>query len=134
MSTATSRSSFAVDTLGDVHPAELGRLGLRVAPELSPFDGELALDELVLRGDGHVLTGRHAEGPADEAGQSGEADHAARHAAPREADDQRDVGHQPVAHAEHAGASNPTGDAPVLVVRRFGTGRGGGGWVHRSTG
>ena len=79
-----------------------------MARDLAALDVELVLEQLRLRRHGYVLAGCHGECAGHHAGEAGEAHHARRRSRPGDAEDQRDVGEQPVADAEHRGARRPT--------------------------
>ena len=88
-----------------------------MALQLTAFDLQLALQELGLRRHRHVLAGSHRERPRDQARQSGEQDHGGKRIRTGDTEDQRDIGEQAVADAEHRGARGAT--LEIAVVRTF---------------
>jgi hypothetical protein len=62
------------DAAAAQHAGQFGLLGGRVVGEFVPFPGHLGVDELVLRGNGDELAGRHRERARRQPGQSGQDD------------------------------------------------------------
>ena len=100
-----------------VHCGQLGGLGLGVVHQLATLDGQLADDELVLRGDADPFAGGHAGCPGNCPGEARKTDHGRVDAGSGEPDDQRDVGDQPVADPEDCSPGQTAGDRAVTGVR-----------------
>jgi hypothetical protein len=77
---------------------------------------ELTLEQLGLRPHGDVLAGSHREGAAQQPSQAREPHHSSGWVRPREAEDQRDVCHEPVADPEHGGARAATLDVAMVMI------------------
>jgi hypothetical protein len=103
------------DAAGPEHAGQFGLLGAGVMLEFQPFLVDLGEDELVLRGDGDVLPGRHRARARDQAGQAGEHDRVRARAAAAHPGDQRHVGDQAVHGAEH-GRPQPAAGHVAMVV------------------
>jgi hypothetical protein len=104
------------DAAGSEHGGQLGLLEDRIVLQLEPFLVDLGLDEFVLRGDRHVLPGRHRTGTGGQAGQAGEHDRVRGPAPTADPGDQRHVGDQPVHGAEHSRPQPAAGHVPVVVT------------------
>ena len=95
---------------------ELALLGARALAQRLALDVELALEQLALGLHRDVLAGGHGEGPGHQAGQPGQPDDRARRVGTGDAQDQRDVGDQPVADPEHGGPGPAALHVPVVVL------------------
>ena len=86
--------------------------------EMEPPENELALDELVLRGNRDPLAGRHAERTGHGTGEPAEAHDRRGDAAARETEHERHIGDETVADAEHRRARETAGDRAVVLVHQ----------------
>ena len=108
---------FASHAVLFVHRREFVLFSVAVDAKFAAFHFHLAGDEVVLGGDADPLAGCHAEPTRQRTGEPCEAHHTRAHSAAGEPDDQQNVRHQPVGHAEHRSAGQPTGYFAVARVR-----------------
>ena len=95
---------------------ELARLRFRMTFQLATLDVELVLEQLLLRRHGDELASGHREGAGDEAGEPGEPDDAGGGAGTGHPEDERDVGEQAVADAEHGRPRSASLDVAMVRV------------------
>ena len=94
---------------------ELPTLGLGRPAERLPLDVELALEELALGLHREVLAGGHRERPGDQPGEPGQPDDRPARMGAGDAEDQRDVRDETVAHPEDRGPGAAGADVAVVV-------------------
>ena len=84
-----------------IDSSQFSGFGFRVTLQFAALDLEFALQQLGLRGHRHVFARRHREGTGDQTRKSGEHDDRWQRVRSGDPEDQRDVGEEPVADAEH---------------------------------
>ena len=114
---ASSRAASGVHAPGLVDLGQLDRLDVRVAVAACiALELELALEQLGLHPHRVVLPRRHRDGAGDEPGEAGHAHDAGAGIGAGDAEDEADVRHQAVGHAEHRGAGGTALHVAVVVA------------------
>ncbi len=110
----------------------LGELGIHSAPfvETCQFlalafrplvdgvalDGQLTFEELLLGTHRDVLAGGHGERPADQHCETGQADHPLCRMRTSHAEDERHIGHEPIAYTEHCRSRSTAVNVPMPMI------------------
>ncbi len=107
---------IGLDPSALIDPHQFPSLAFGAVPDFVVLQSEFALEQLRLGPHGDVLPRRHRKGTGHQSGHPGQSHDGSAGMGTGETEDERHVGHQPVAHAEHRGARPAGLDATVMVV------------------